>query len=170
MRPFEPFELLLDLQFLVFGGFRLFSLLDEGSHALFGEGFELFHPARAVELGQFLQDAISGIPGRPQIPFSLFFNDNFLEDSLSGFLAALGVLVIEVVNDLLLGLEGDVAGPDQLRAEFEDGVGVPLAEVVHLFGLLAAQGHREPLKADNGEVFQEVARLLRTLLRLHDAI
>ena len=117
LSPFEPLELFFDLELLVLGGFRLFSLFDEGSHTFFGKGFELFYAARAVELGKFLENAVGGIPGRPQIPFSLFFNDNLLEDALSGLFTALGVLVIEVVNDLLLRLEGNVAGSDELRAE-----------------------------------------------------
>ena len=153
LSPFEPLELFFDLELLVFGGLCLFGLFDEGSHTFFGKGFELFYAARAVELGKFFENAIGGIPGRPQIPFSLFFNYNLLEDALSGLFTALGVLVIEVVNDLLLRLEGNVAGSDELRTELEYGIWVSLAKVVHLLRLLAAQGHGEPLKADNGEVF-----------------
>ena len=68
---------------------------------------------------------------------------------------------------MLLGLEGGVAGADELRSELQDGVGVALAEIVHLLWLLDAQGQAEAIERHNGEVLEE---LRRACLRLNDAI
>lgn len=68
---------------------------------------------------------------------------------------------------MLLGLEGGVAGADELRPELQDGVGVALPKIVHLLWLLDAQGQTIAIERHNGEVFEE---LRRARLRLNDTI
>ena len=136
LRPFQSFEFLLDLLLLIFGRLSRICFLHKRSHALLRERLQLFYAAWRGEIGEFCQDSIGGIPGWTKIALPFFFNDDLLENALDGLLAALRVLVVEVVDDLLLGLKARVAGADKLGPEAQDGVGVALAEIINLLRFL----------------------------------
>ena len=152
---FKPLELLLDLQFFILGCFSLLSFLHQWTHTLRSESFKLLLATGFSEIGKLSQDYFGCIPGRSQITFTLFFNDDLLEDSLDGLLAALWVLIIEVIDDLLLGLERGVASTDELGSELENRIRVTLSEIIDLLGLFNTQRHAEAIKCHHGEVFEE---------------
>ena len=62
-------------------------------------------PSGSAELRQLFQDFFTGVPSGTQVTFALFFDNDLFKDSLNGLFAALGVLVVEHINDLLLCLK-----------------------------------------------------------------
>jgi len=161
----KALEFFLNLELFVFGGLSLLNFFNEGPHPLLRELDQLFEPLSGLKLWQLTQDGFTRIPHWSKITFSFFFSDDFFENAFDRLFAALGVLVVEDVNDLLLRLEGRVTGADQVGSETKDRVGVALTQLIHLFMLLYGQGKALAAKGQDREVYQ----CLRSRASLVDA-
>ena len=98
--------LLLPLGFLLIS-LLLFTLcfLMERLHPLKGELVQFFLSLFRVELRKILEHLISRIPNWTKVILTLFFDDNFLKYTLNGLFAAIGELLVEVIDYLLLRVE-----------------------------------------------------------------
>ena len=82
-----------------------FCLLKEWLHPLGCELIQFFLSLFRVELRKILEHLISRIPNWTKVVLTLFFDDNFLKYALNGLFAAIGELLVEVIDYLLLRVE-----------------------------------------------------------------
>lgn len=165
----QALELLFNLDLLVLDGFKYLSLLNEGTHAFFGQVGKFLHAFGGVELSQLFQNLFTGVPSGSQISFALFFDYDFLENTLDRLFAALGILVVKHIDDLLLRFKRGVAGSNELGSEPEDGIRVTLGEVIDFLRLLAAERQHFGVEGHNS-IFHQRVNLRGRLALLSDAV